>query len=605
MPASPDQVPDKTGSAPATLLAFGRWLIARSGPRAILAWFYLLLGGFVEGISFLLLIPLLQLAGPQYRTLGATIPIPGMSHLTAHPITLGLGPVLLLFVALMAAQAMFVRFKNIYMAEVITHLINKVQVDVFTSIGLAKWTQVAMMKSSDLNHTMTSDMDRLNGASYNYLIIVQTVVLLLIYLSVAALISIPMTAFAVAVGAVAFVIVRPIRKRASLHGESLIERGQAKYGIVAEFLSGLKIAKIFDAEQRYIAAFSNHLELLSNEAIGWTRLNSVSTVVFQMANIIGLAAFVYVALDVFNLSLPHIIAMLFVFMRIAPRFGALQTQFQDLLVSLPSWKSVTALQASCEAFVESDLAPATPIPGLHKAVNFKDVTFRYGEQPVISGVNLTLKAGEITALTGASGGGKSTLADLLMGLLEPQDGVIEIDGVRLAPDNMKSWRHRVAYVPQDVFLLHDTIAANLAIAKPLATEAEMWAALELANAKTFISALPDQLNTMVGERGARLSGGERQRIALARALLRQPDLLILDEATSALDGENQAMISNALSQLRHRMTILTIAHRRAMVAIADKVIVLDGGRVAEAGSFEEVTNSPSGRLASLISHDGA
>jgi ATP-binding cassette subfamily C protein len=591
-------------SPPSTIVEFGRWLLSRTGPRAILAWFYLLLGGFVEGVSVLLLIPLLQLAGPEYQTIGAAVPIPGLPHLIAHQVRLGLGPVLILFVVLMAAQSMFVRFKNIYMAEVVMHFMNNIQVDVFRSIGLAKWSRVAMMRSSDLNHTMTSDIERLNGASFNFMLIVQTVVLLIIYLAVAALISVPMTLFAVSIGAVAFLIVRPIRKRAAKHGQLLTKRGQAKYGIVSEFLTGLKIAKIFDAEQRYITAFSENLEMQANEVNSWSKINSISTVVFQMANVIGLAAFVYLALAVFKLNLAHIIAMVFVFMRIAPRFNSLQAQFQEMLIGLPAWKSVTALQASCENFVEPDLTPAVPIPGLHRSITFKNVTFAYGERLVISNANLTIQAGEITALTGASGSGKSTLADLLMGLLEPQGGAIEIDGVPLVSDNMKSWRQRVAYVPQDVFLLHDTIAANLAIAKLLATEEEMWVALEQANAKTFISALPDQLNTMVGDRGARLSGGERQRIALARALLRQPDLLILDEATSALDGENQAMISSALQRLRHHTTILTIAHRHAMVAIADKVVVLEAGRVVEAGSLEQIANSPSGRLASLISHDG-
>jgi ATP-binding cassette subfamily C protein len=176
--------------------------------------------------------------------------------------------------------------------------------------------------------------------------------------------------------------------------------------------------------------------------------------------------------------------------------------------------------------------------------------------------------------------------------------------VPLTEANRRSWRDRVAYVPQDVFLLHDTIAANMLIAAPQATEEMIWKALEAANARDFVEAFPDGLQTIVADRGARLSGGERQRIALARGLLREPDLLILDEATSALDGETQAMIALSIERLRTTMTILTIAHRATMVAIADHVIVIEGGRVVEAGGFDELTRSGSGRLNSLIATEG-
>ena len=574
------------------------------GGRAFVGWALLLLGGLIEGISILLLIPMLQLAGPEYRKLGSGVDIPVLSGLFGEHFNFGLAPVLALFVLLMSAQAIFVRFKNIYMAKLITHFIHGVHIDVFGAIGLARWSRVAAMKPSDLQHVLTAEVDRLNGAAFNLLLIIQTVVLLLIYLVVAGMISAPMTIFAVGVGALAFVLVRPIRKLASQHGRRLVERGQAKYGIIAEFLSGLKLAKIFEAERRYAGALSANLDLVGEDHIRWTRTNSISNVVFQMANVIGLAIFVYAALEVFKLPLAQIVVLVLVFMRIAPRFSQLQTQTQDLLVSLSAWKNVMDLQAECAAAAEPTGVAVNPFHGLKDEVRIRDLRFGYSGATVLSEINLTIRAGQITALLGPSGGGKSTLADVLMGLLEPQAGEIRIDDVALSDENVRAWRRRVAYVPQDVFLLNDTIAANLAIADPEATEAMMWAALERANAKAFVEAIPEGLKTIVGDRGARLSGGERQRISLARALLRRPDLLILDEATSALDGENQMLIGKALQELRGSTTILTIAHRAAMVAIADHLVILESGHIVEQGSFKELAESPSGRLKSLTASDG-
>ncbi|TIO48634.1 MAG: ABC transporter ATP-binding protein, partial [Mesorhizobium sp.] len=176
---------------------------------------------------------------------------------------------------------------------------------------------------------------------------------------------------------------------------------------------------------------------------------------------------------------------------------------------------------------------------------------------VVSGISFGLPAGEVTALIGPSGSGKSTIADMLLGLLEPSQGEILADGDEITAQNRRAWRGQVAYVPQDVFLLHDTIGANLRLAAPQAGDEELWAALRKAHAAHFVERLDRRLETVVGDRGVRLSGGERQRIALARALLREPSLLILDEATSALDWQNQSLIAQSIEELRGKMTILT------------------------------------------------
>ena len=224
------------------------------------------------------------------------------------------------------------------------------------------------------------------------------------------------------------------------------------------------------------------------------------------------------------------------------------------------------------------------------------------------------------AIVGPSGSGKTTLADLILGLLSPTEGTIFIDGQPLEDELVHHWRSSIGYVPQETFLFHDTVRHNLLWAKRDATEDELWKAIELAAAAGFVSALPDGLDTVVGDRGIRLSGGERQRLALARALLRRPTLLLLDEATSSLDTANELRIQEAIEGLHGELTMVVIAHRLSTIRRADSIVVLDRGQVVEADTWEscagkrrplpgfvgaaELTRTPDAMEAILLRHWG-
>jgi subfamily B ATP-binding cassette protein MsbA len=220
---------------------------------------------------------------------------------------------------------------------------------------------------------------------------------------------------------------------------------------------------------------------------------------------------------------------------------------------------------------------------------FESVTFSYdGGDPVLSDVSFTLPKGKVLALVGPSGAGKTTLADLLPRFHDPTDGRILMDGVPLTRLTRRSLRALMGVVSQDTVLLNDTVFANIAYGSPGASREAVEAAAEAANAAGFIRQLPDGLDTLLGERGTRLSGGQRQRIAIARALLRDPPILILDEATSALDTESERLVQQAIERLMRDRTVLVIAHRLATVRDADDIVVLDAGRIVQRGSHEEL-----------------
>lgn len=235
---------------------------------------------------------------------------------------------------------------------------------------------------------------------------------------------------------------------------------------------------------------------------------------------------------------------------------------------------------------------AIDLPKGKGEIRFKNVQFSYiNNQPILKDINLQFPAGKMTALVGASGSGKSTIINLIMRMYDPDHGSIEIDGHDIRRVTFNSLREKLAYVGQDTFLFSNTIMYNIGLGHPNATEEDIIAAAKSANAHDFIMKMQNGYNTQVGDNGNKLSGGQKQRIAIARAMLRNSEILILDEATSALDSESEASIKEALQRLTEGKTTIVIAHRLTTITSADKIIVMEEGKVAEEGTQRELLAS--------------
>jgi len=266
----------------------------------------------------------------------------------------------------------------------------------------------------------------------------------------------------------------------------------------------------------------------------------------------------------------------------------------------PSFEQIMRIRT--EAAAARPIFGDTPFTGLGVGIRFDGVSFGYADdRPALENIELILPAGKMTALVGASGAGKSTLADLVMGLQKPTVGRIFIDGRDMNDLDIMSYRRAIGYVPQQSALFNCSIEENIRWANPDADDAKISTACRLANAEEFIENLEHGLSTVVGDRGIRLSGGQVQRIALARALVRDPALLILDEATSALDSESESLIQKAIESIIGQTTILAIAHRLSTISKADNIVVLDRGRIVEQGTFDELTkrDGPFARLVEM------
>ncbi len=585
------------------LLPLARVIVRYTGLRGLAMLACLIVSTLSEGVSILLLVPVLQLIGPGDRAVDIVSVVPSLRPLGFGSLPLSLEAVLACLFAAVALQTVFARFTNLYVGNLLYDVSNRIRMDLFDAISAAHWSFVSRLRGSDVQHALTGDIDRIEGCVFHLFLLVQSSILILLYTAISASLSLTMSAAAFAAGVVALVALYPVRRRALRFGEKLTQSRQSQYQIASEFLIGLKVAKSFNTEGAYRRELNQLLSSMRADFIAYLRVSSLGTAAFQIASLAALATFVVVALRVFALPLPTILVLTLVFYRIAPRFSSLQRDMQQVLQNLSAFKAVDELRGACLRHAEAEQAEASPMPeaALTGAITLREVGFRYPEagSDTLSDVDLVIPAHSVLALIGPSGGGKSTLADLLTALLQPTTGSIHIGATELTPALMRPWRDRVAYVPQEVFLLHDTIAANLRLASPGASDAELWAAIDAAQVGDVVRGLPQELETVIGDRGLRLSGGERQRVALARALLRRPQLLVLDEATSALDLDSQTEIAATIARLKGSMTIVTITHRLSMTGFADHVAVLDGGRVVERGDAATMRNSPTGYLARL------
>jgi ATP-binding cassette, subfamily C, bacterial len=271
-----------------------------------------------------------------------------------------------------------------------------------------------------------------------------------------------------------------------------------------------------------------------------------------------------------------VMVLVFLLSRLLTQLGKVQEQYQKLVIFESAYWSLRQRIADAER--EKEPAFGDRAPSLKRSIRLDCVSFKYGEAWVLNNASLEIPAGLFTSITGASGAGKTTVADLLLGLLRPQQGKIWIDDLPFSEIDIRSWRRMIGYVPQETFLLHDTVMRNVTLGDTELTEKDVEHALVAAGAWDFVKILAQGVHSVVGERGGKLSGGQRQRIAIARALVHSPAILILDEATTGLDPENEAAICNTLRQLRGRLTILAISHQPALVNAADQIYRVQDGK---------------------------
>jgi subfamily B ATP-binding cassette protein MsbA len=369
------------------------------------------------------------------------------------------------------------------------------------------------------------------------------------------------------------------------------ERGEIT-ATVTERLGAIRLIRSYGEEARETSHFEAQADRYRKRVIRTQRFSSLTSPVTEVFSgfLVILIIWAGTKPALVGLEAPLAPEAIIVFLMAALKL----TSPLKTIASFPATMAVTL--ASAERVFDFLDQPSTEVdrPGdeparFDREITFDRVSFRYGDGDlVLRDVSFSLGKGRVVALVGPSGAGKTTVADLLPRFHDPTMGQVLMDGVPLTRIGRRSLRALMGVVSQDTVLLNATVRGNIAYGSPGATAAQVEAAADAANAATFIAELPQGYDTMLGERGTRLSGGQRQRIAIARALLRDPPILILDEATSALDTESERLVQQAIERLMRERTVLVIAHRLATVRDADEIVVLDAGRVVQRGSHEEL-----------------
>ena len=369
-------------------------------------------------------------------------------------------------------------------------------------------------------------------------------------------------------------------------------------GVLHELLTGAKLILSHGLQKNSINTYRQSFKRHVKVSIPFQTLRMGLALLFVPLGTIAALFVLYIA---YNQGMPfgEVAMVLFAFTRLLPIIGSLIEGKATVQGFVPAYEQIQNLkeQASNLEEIQGDKI----FDVLNKSIVLKNIKFGYPEKELaIDGINLEIIKGKLTAIVGKSGSGKTSTIDLILGLFQPSEGEIFLDGIHLNEFDLNSFRAKIGYVSQDPQLFNATLKENLLWSAPEATDKEIWAACSLANSDSFIKEFPKKLDTVMGDRGVRLSGGQRQRIALARALIRKPQILFLDEATSSLDSESENLIQESINKLSQEITVVVIAHRLSTISNSDYVYVLETGKVVEEGSYEKLSKNSESSLYSLI-----
>jgi ATP-binding cassette subfamily C protein len=547
----------------------------------------LLLAGVAEGIGLSALLPLLsialgdEVAGGSISSAGS-----GKSATAADQLirdvfaTFGLTPTLELLMGLILAaillKAVLVWVANRRVGYTVARLTTDLRHQVLQAFLLARWEFHLSQPVGKLAAVIGGETARTARAYAAGVAMIIAVIHAMIYVGVAFLVSWKATLIALAAGLFFWYPLNRFVKKSKRAGALQTKLMKSLSAQFVDNLQSIKPLKAMARENRAESVLIAKTDQLK-KALKKQVISKESLKAFQESiRVTFLLACLYVAFVIWQMPVSMVLVLIVLLGRVLTQLNKVQVQFQQMGLLESAYWSMTDTLKLAETAREPKLGNQKP--KLKHAIHLESVTFDYSGKSILKNASLNFPAGMLCAIIGPSGAGKTTIVDLVIGLLRPKNGDVWIDDMPMAQVDLQSWRRMIGYVPQDTILLHDSIFMNVSLGDPKISVSDVEEALRKAEVWEFVDNMPDRMRRIVGERGSKLSGGQRQRIAIARALVHKPKLLILDEATTALDPENEAAICETLRRLRGELTILAISHQSAILDVADRAYRMEDGK---------------------------
>ncbi|MGE3974345.1 MAG: ABC transporter ATP-binding protein [Bdellovibrionales bacterium] len=490
-------------------------------------------------------------------------------------------------VTLVLLQNIFTFWSSCLGARTSYELTSQLRKKLFEGYFQSGWSFFVKSSHGILGNQIITEAERAGSAFLYFSSAFVYLILAFVYIGLALKLSTASAfVFLVSAALLTFVLKRIISD-GKRYGEQLTVINQSLASQVNENIGAAKIIKATNAEKVTAEKFGKSSDELAEATIE-SAVNNFSIKAFsEPMGVVFLCFCIYFSSQFLKVQGSELLLLLVIFIRLSPRVFELQRMWNLFLRQAPAFESTLKLIQDCQT-QEEKIDLGRPQNFLSQ-ISIQNLSFEYDPaRPILQNIDLDIQKGQMIGLAGTSGGGKSTLVDLVLGLYRPKSGRILIDGTDLATMSLAHWRGQISYVSQENVLFHDTIMNNIRWSKLDATDEEVMAAARLAHADSFIQDCPEKYQTIVGDRGVRLSGGQRQRLALARAIIRKPRLLILDEATSALDNESEKAVRDAIENLRSTTTILMIAHRLNTLKTCDQILILNQGKISDQGKWADL-----------------
>ena len=551
---------------------------------------YLIIGGVLEGFALLLLVPILNFTMKNDVNESGFISIIN-NFLSRIDIDFSLGVGLILFFLIFLVQMVFFVLREYSIADTIAFVRLKIRRDLYGALLKSEWIYIVKKKRGELVSAVVNDSEKAGNAVSSFLILISSIFISSVYTSAAMIIAPVFTIVMLSTGLILFLILKKTITMGTDFGKISSEASSGLQVALNEHFDAMKLIKgtaLFDLSEQAVTNAAEGLAAVERKVLKYNaKIKSYSEPI-----IIALLTFgIYFAITFLQIDITELFVVLLIFLRLFPRIIQLSQMYFQVLVFKPSYEKVFFFTQQAIKHVEKAFANGLVFKNINDGIKIKDVSFAYNSSiKVINALSLGIQKGETIAVVGESGAGKSTLTDLLLGLIIPQSGSIYIDDQPINEIDLISYRKKIGYVSQETILIHDTVKNNILWGNTHSLNDKQFGEIcKLSHVDEFVKKMPETYNTIIGDKGTMLSGGQRQRLAIARALARNPEILILDEATSSLDSESERLIQKSIDNLSGVISIIIIiAHRLSTVINADKIIVLKNGSILESGNFEEL-----------------